>query len=122
MYVSDGREKVGKLTSTLLGMMPCAGPLTSDSYPYGVNTTPVVDGLAQSTRRAVSLSSMDDAVHQFKGGSCSIGCAKVAGACTRMRDAIKSGNEPEMRAAAQAVCDTYLEAEEVILGILSLLG
>ena len=142
MYVSDGREKVNQLTNALLGV-PCVAPL-SDSYPNGANTTSLADGPEQSTRRAMSLSAIDDVAHQFKGGRCgcarppgfccrmltvspacafspysvSIGCCKVADACTRMRDAIKASNEPEMRAAAQAVCETYREAEAVIMEVL----
>ena len=116
MYVSDGREKVNQLTSALLGVS-CVAPL-SGTYPNGANTTSLADGSGQPTRRAVSLSAIDDVAHQFKGGSVSIGCCKVADACTRMRDAIKAGNEPEMQAAAQAVCEAYREAEAVIMEVM----
>ena len=115
MYTSDGTAKVNELTSVLLGQ-PCTG--LSDNHPSRANTTSTPDGPAQSSRRTASLSGMDDLTHQLKGGSSSIGCVKVADACTRMRDAIKSGSEPDMRAAAQLICETYREVEAVITAIL----
>lgn len=108
LYIDDACNAVRVLTCALEGTacvwQDCAGDTCQDA-----------DG---DRAKVPLLGDLDGLVHQLKGGSSSLGAAKVALACGKLRDAVKSGSEESMRAAAREVCSTYRETEAVMAQLL----
>jgi HPt (histidine-containing phosphotransfer) domain-containing protein len=108
LYIEDASKAVSVLTCALEGTacvwQDCVGDTCQDA-----------DGDMAKVPR---LGDLDGLVHQLKGGSASLGAANVALACGKLRDAVKSGSEDGMRAAAREVCSTYRETEAVMAQLL----